>query len=251
VTAEPVQDDPPDLRLVLPAVAAWLVAWQGRLLPPPVLVVGAVFLVAVAVLLLVCRRPSVRVTVVAAVLLCAAAAAVSTAARVQTRTTGPLPELAARSAAVALEATVLDDPRLLPPRAGLAPLVVVRVRVDVLHAAGRDTALRVPVVVLSTDQSWLPLLPSQQVRVEGRLRAAEPGDDVAAVLLGRGPPRVDSAPSRVQRVAGRLREGLRAAVAPLPEDERGLLPGLVVGDVSRLPPDLAEDFRTVGLTHLR
>jgi competence protein ComEC len=54
----------------------------------------------------------------------------------------------------------------------------------------------------------------------------------------------------VQRVAGRLRDGLRTAADPLPADERGLLPGLVDGDTSRLPDALRDDFRTAGLTHL-
>ena len=168
----------------------------------------------------------------------------------QVRTTGPVPALAARAAAVAVVGEVTDDPRLAAARPGREPLAVVRLRVEVLEAGGERTRLRAPVLVLSTDLTWLPLLPTQQVRAEGRLRAPEPGDDVAAVLSGRGPPQVLSSPSRVQRVAGYLRAGLRDAVAPLPEDERGLLPGLVVGDTSRLPPDLREDFRTVGLTHL-
>ena len=55
----------------------------------------------------------------------------------------------------------------------------------------------------------------------------------------------------VQRVAGDLRGGLRdAARAVLAEDPAGLLPGLVVGDTSGVPPGLADDFRTAGLTHL-
>ncbi|MGB8651683.1 MAG: ComEC/Rec2 family competence protein, partial [Mycobacteriales bacterium] len=57
-------------------------------------------------------------------------------------------------------------------------------------------------------------------------------------------------PSALQRAAGRLRAGLRTAAAVLPADERGLLPGLVEGDTSRLDPRLADDFRTTGLTHL-
>ena len=44
----------------------------------------------------------------------------------------------------------------------------------------------------------------------------------------------------------RLRAGLREAVAPLPAAERGLLPGLVVGDTSRLDDDAAR-----GLPHRR
>jgi competence protein ComEC len=43
---------------------------------------------------------------------------------------------------------------------------------------------------------------------------------------------------------------LRAACGRLPPDERGLVPGLVVGDVSRMPPSLTDAFRTSGLTHL-
>ena len=129
-------------------------------------------------------------------------------------------------------------------------LVVVRLRVERLDTAGRSYRLRTPVVVLSSSTDWLPLLPSQRVRVEGRLRAAERGDDVAAVLSGRGDPVVPSGPSRVHRAAGHLREGLRRAVDPLPARERGLLPGLVVGDTSRLSEEVREDFRTVGLTHL-
>ena len=245
-----VDEEPPDLRLVLPAVLAWLVAWQARLLPVRVVLTAAAVLTVLAVVVLARHRGTTGAQVVGAALLCAAAAGVSTAARVETRTSGPLPGLAARGAAVAVDGVVASDPRLLPPQAGLAPLIVVRVRVDVLEVGGRSTALHVPVLVLSSDQTWLPLLPSQHVRVEGRLRAAEPGDDVAAVLSGRGPPQVRSPPSRVQRLAGRLRAGLRAAAAPLPDDERGLLPGLVVGDISRLPADLAADFTTVGLTHL-
>ena len=50
--------------------------------------------------------------------------------------------------------------------------------------------------------------------------------------------------------ASALRAGLRAACAGLPPDARGLLPSLVVGDTTGLPPDLEEDMRTTGLTHL-
>jgi competence protein ComEC len=151
-----------------------------------------------------------------------------------------------------VEAVLVDDPRraLTPARPGRPPLLVARVRVERVTAAGRTHRLRSPLVVLSGDAAWLGLLPSQRVMVEGRLRPAERGDDVAAVLSGRGPPVVLSRPSLVQRAAGSLRAGLRAAVAPLPAAEQGLLPGLVVGDVSRLDPEVREDFRVVGLTHL-
>ena len=239
-----------DARLVPAALATWVVAWQGRLLPSALLVAVALVLCVAAVGLLL-RRSSGRALVAAGVCGCAAASCLVTALHVGVVRGGPLPALAQREAAVRVEAVLTADPRrAVRASPGGRPLVVARVRVEQVTGAGRTHRLRTPVVVLSSDESWLRLLPSQRVRVEGRLRPAERGDDVAAVLSGRGPPGVLSAPSAVQRAAGHLREGLRQAVAPLPDREQGLLPGLVVGDVSRLDPQVREDFRTLGLTHL-
>ncbi len=239
-----------DLRLVPAALATWVVAWQGRLLPPRLLLGAGGLLVLVTLLLLLSRRGG-RFLLAATVCGCAAASALVTGLHTQGLGAGPVHALASREAAVRVEGVVARDPRRTAtggPRGG--DLVVVRVRVEAVTAGGRRHLLRSPVVVLSDDTTWLRLLPSQHVRVEGRLRAAERGDDVAAVLSARGPPVVLSPPSRVQRVAGHLRAGLRRAVRPLPEREQGLLPGLVVGDVSRLSPEVREDFRVVGLTHL-
>ncbi len=238
-----------DLRLVLPALAAWLVAWQGRLLPPRLLLTAAVVVMGLAAGLFLARRDH-RAVIAAAVLGCAAASGLVTGLHALARTTGPLTELAGASAAVTVEGVLTADPRRAVTSVAGRNLVVVRLRVEVLRAGGREHRLRAPVVVLSSQPEWLVLLPSQRVRAEGRLRSPERGDDVAAVLSGRGPPLVLSGPSRVQRAAGSLREGLRRAVAPLPDAEAGLLPGLVVGDVSRLDSGVREDFRVVGLTHL-
>ncbi len=238
----------PDLRLGLPAIAAWVVAWQARLLDPRIVGLLAAGLLVGAAWSLLSQR-----FLVAAVLVCAAASGAVTALHVHTRTSGPLPALAARQAAVTLEGVLLDDPREVPPRAdqlSFRTLVVARVRVERLTAAGESFALRQNVLVLTSETSLLGLLPSQRLHVEGRLQAAQRGDDVAALLSQRGPPVLLGHPSVVQRVAGTLRQGLRDAVAPLPSDQRGLLPGLVDGDTSQLDPQLKEDFRTTGLTHL-
>ena len=247
---EPRDAEPPDLRLLLPALAVWLVALAALYLPPgPVAVASAALVLSSLVAL---RRGG---ALVAGVLVCAAAAGLSASARVQARTTGPLHEAAGRSAAVTALAVVTDDPRVVVPRAGagvlaVRELIVARVRVEQLQVAGRTVRLRSPVLVLAQDPAWLALLPSQRISVEGRLAPAERGDDVAAVLTARGELHILGPPSLVQRVAGLLRAGLRQAVAPLPAAERGLLPGLVVGDTSKLDPELKEDFRTTGLTHL-
>jgi competence protein ComEC len=184
---------------------------------------------------------------------CAAAAGLATAARVHARTTGPIADGAARSAAVVVTGVLLDDPRVVPPRGdtlAFRELIAATVRAERLEVAGRRFAVREPVLVFSSDRHWLGLLPSQHVRVEGRLQSVTRSDDVAALLSARGPPAVVGEPSALQRLAGHLRQGLRDAVRPLPADERGLLPGLVDGDTSGLDPRLKADFRTTGLTHL-
>lgn len=240
--------DRPDLRLLAPALAVWLVALTARYLPAGPVAVAAGGLVLVGLLALRCGA-----TLVAGVLVCAAAAGLATSARVHGRTTGPLHDAASRGAAVTVLAVLTDDPRVVVPHAdagvlAVRELVVARIRVEQLQVAGRTVHLRSP--VLAQDRGWLALLPSQRVRVEGRLAPAGRGDDVAAVLSARGLVRLLGPPSLVQRAAGALRAGLRRAVAPLPPAERGLLPGLVVGDTSALDPDLTQDFRTTGLTHL-
>ncbi|WP_405768823.1 ComEC/Rec2 family competence protein [Streptomyces sp. NBC_00080] len=100
--------------------------------------------------------------------------------------------------------------------------------------------------------SWLGLLPSTRVRVTGRLVPALAGGDRFAAVLrvrGRAVPSVVREPSGAQRSAGRLRAGLRAATDGLPADARALLPGLVVGDTSRITPELDEAFKATDLAH--
>ncbi|CAM5249630.1 hypothetical protein SHIRM173S_01746 [Streptomyces hirsutus] len=96
------------------------------------------------------------------------------------------------------------------------------------------------------------MLPSTRLRVEARLVPATAGGDrFAAVLRVRGAdgPETVGEPSAPQRLAGRLRAGLRAATDGLSADARALLPGLVVGDTSRVTPELEEAFRETDLTH--
>ncbi|MCR8574415.1 ComEC/Rec2 family competence protein [Streptomyces sp. Isolate_219] len=105
----------------------------------------------------------------------------------------------------------------------------------------------------SVASAWRGLLPSTRIRVVAR--AVPPlasGDQVAAVLrvTAESPPVKVGAPDALQRLAGSLRAGLREASDGLRPDARALLPGLVVGDTSRVPPDLDDAFRATDLTHL-
>jgi competence protein ComEC len=89
------------------------------------------------------------------------------------------------------------------------------------------------------------------MRIAGSADLQEPeGTDITAVLIMRRPPVYIRGPSMVQRWAGQLRSGLRAASSGLPTSEAGLLPGLVVGDTSRIPAADTADFKAAGLSHL-
>ncbi|MFD4652015.1 ComEC/Rec2 family competence protein [Streptomyces sp. NPDC058441] len=206
---------------------------------------------------------------VAAVLLCVAASAASAALHGADLTRGPVPGLARQFARVTVELEVTADPRLTRPRVKgdrPAPSSVV-IAADVLRvgaqggsSGGAGTRVRTPVLVLvDVDRAaagrtpWLSLLPSTRLVVHGGLAPASAGGGRVAALLRVGrdeSPRVLGAPSTAQRLAGKLRGGLREATEGLPGDARALLPGLVVGDTSRVPPELHEAFEATDLVHL-
>ncbi|WP_181958058.1 ComEC/Rec2 family competence protein, partial [Nonomuraea mesophila] len=190
--------------------------------------------------------------VILATLVSAAAASGSVAFRVHAVTTGPVAEGAAANAFVTAQIVLTDDPRRRSGRRiPFAPdSYVTPATVTILRTAEARQAVNVPVTVFSSGAAWARLLPSQHLEVIGRLAMPTAGDLVAAVLLVRGPPRVLTPPSKLQTAAGALRSGLRSAADVLPPDQRGLLPGLVVGDVSRMDPQVTADFKEAGLSHL-
>ncbi|MEU9732737.1 ComEC/Rec2 family competence protein [Streptomyces sp. NPDC048002] len=254
--SHPRLDGPVDLRLVPPALAAWVTA---ALLPgaPAGWWAGVVVVALVLALVLLRTRPR---TAVAAVLLCVAGAALSAGLHGADLRRGPVPELARQYATVTAEVRLTSDPRLTRPRISgdrlAPPAVLVDAEVRRVEAGGRAAVVtRTPVLMVvraSAGSPWLGLLPSTRLRVTAR--AAPPmadGDRIAAVLRvrGEGAPEVVAPPSAAQRVAGRLRAGLREATDGLPADARALLPGLVVGDTSRITPDLDEAFKETDLAH--
>ncbi|MGW2458681.1 ComEC/Rec2 family competence protein [Streptomyces sp. NPDC001761] len=224
---------------------------------------------------------------IAAVLLCAAAAAASAGLHGADVRRGPVPDLARRFATVTAEVELSGDPRLSRPHvrgdhaAPVAVLAPAEVR-SVEEADGRRARTRTPVLLIVDPDvpaplesmaasrgsrpppdragqsvpagraAWLGLLPSTRLRVAGRLAPGlSGGDRIAAVLRvrGRPEPRIVAGPSGPQRLAGRLRAGLREATEDLPGDARALLPGLVVGDTSRITPELDHAFEETDLAH--
>ncbi|HEX4654743.1 MAG TPA: ComEC/Rec2 family competence protein [Mycobacteriales bacterium] len=163
---------------------------------------------------------------------------------------GPVASYARTSSAVQLQLTVVRDPVEVRASTGRG-LTVIDATV---HAVRRDDgewlADRAPVTMFAVAGHWLGLLPGQRVTVDARLRPARAGDLVAAVAFVSSDPQLAGRPPLLQRWAGRIRSALRTVCGGLGADERGLVPGLVLGDVAAMPPDLTTAFRMTGLTHL-
>jgi competence protein ComEC len=171
--------------------------------------------------------------------------ATSAAIHVAAIRSGPVANAARQGAHASLTIRLVRDPVQLTSNRGFRFILA---DATVTSYAGRPVSS--PVLVLTHGASWLGLLPGQRLSVTGSLRPPRNADPVAAVVLVAGPTRLIGRPPWWQRLAGHVRAGLRAACARLPADERGLVPGLVIGDVSSMPPELTASFRVAGLTHL-
>lgn len=243
-----------DLRLVGMALATWLAALAALHGRAPVAAVAAGAALAGAALLWrwVGRRAG-WLGLAVALLLGVACGSGATAARLAARDAAPLAGPAAAHAMVTAELTIRRDPRALHQRDAaqrprwLVPAWLHRFKADGATGAVR---VRVRVLVLTGDARWEALLPGQRVRATGRLAPPRGGDLTAAVLSATGPPELLGEPPWPQRAAGSLRAGLRTATAPLAPEPGGLLPGLAVGDVSRLDPGVSDDFVITGMSHL-
>lgn len=268
--AHPRQEAPPDLRLVPPALAAWAAAALslGAAGRTAAVGVGCCCLLALGLLVTAKRggrtarrRPGCRGVLLAAALalLCAAAGGAVAALHTAAVRAGPVAELAERRARALVEVTLTGDPRLARPRAdgGPRPVVVPAEVTRITAPDGRRTGVRSPVLVVAlsdTPRGWLALLPSTRLRLTARLAPPLPGQggELTAVLRpsGAGPPTVIGGPGTVQRLAGAVRADLRTASAGLPADARALLPALIVGDASGIPPDLQQAVEAADMTHM-
>ncbi|CAM3685314.1 ComEC/Rec2 family competence protein [Nocardioides zeicaulis] len=233
---------PPDLR----ALAVGLGAWCGALLAlvlPGMAAVASVLLVVALVGIGVRRRwwGPAWLGPLAALVAVAGVAALQQAVV----STSPVAALAQRGAVVEVRLDLTSDTRVVPGQYG--DLRVVQARVQRLEGRGSAWSLDVPVVVMAAED-W-PRLPLGTV-VDTSARLVASDDDVAALVRPLGDPRVVRPPSGWWDGAAAVRASVRSVVAGRDADARELVPALVVGDDGGLAPDLADDFRTTGLTHL-
>ena len=245
-----------DVRLALAAVAAWLalVVTAPRSVPTILVVAGLGAGVGVLGLVRSAHANSTAGRVASVLGLCGFGVAlvlVPFAGRVLVVRASPLMHLAATNTEVSADATVTGDPHALAAT-GVAgvPRVSVEVAASAVVADGRRWSTSGDVLVLAPAAQWRGILPGQRVQLDGTLTPSLDPGSLSVTMFARAPPTLVGEPPWWQRLAGRVRAGLRDASAGLPSEERGLLPGLVDGDTAGLDPVLVERFRLAGLTHL-
>jgi len=107
--------------------------------------------------------------------------------------------------------------------------------------------LRVPVRVIASTRSVDGLLPGQKIRVTAKVVASKE-KRVAALLIVSERVQIITPPSLWARSLAKIRLGLRSASGT--GDAGALIPGMVIGDVSKQSVDFKNDMRRSGLTHL-
>ncbi|WP_440712529.1 ComEC/Rec2 family competence protein [Gordonia sp. FQ] len=235
-----------DLRLAGPAAACWAVVAVALCVPLAVTfwLVGALAVLGLTIwITLRHSRTGVAVTV-AGICGLAAAAATVCALRIGIAESAPI------------------------HRDGGKPVVTLQVTGDPMIGAQQSFA-RLPVRVLTVNRVRTRPVDAQLLLRTGQLPETVPGQRLsvrvrakpppgraadrllAARLTALGEPEVIGRAPIWQRWAGAVRERLAATAArALPPRAAGLFPGLVLGDTGDLDPELRENFRAAGLTHL-
>ena len=107
--------------------------------------------------------------------------------------------------------------------------------------------LRIPVRVIASTRSVDGLLPGQTIRVSAKVLASKE-KRVAALFIVSHRVEVVTPPSLWAKSLAKIRLGLREATGT--GDAGALIPGMVIGDVSKQSVDFKNDMRRSGLTHL-
>ena len=249
---------PADLRLVPAALAMWAGSLVGLFTGRLAWWVLVGCLVGCAGLLVV-RRHGWRGWLVALVGLATAIVIAGLTAGEQAAE--PLREAATRGSWASVTVVIIGFPRSVdtgftaPDNGkGAAARDESRWRIDAVveraAVAGRTWTATTPVSIYGRGAEWSQVVPDETVAAAGKLGEQSFGLGQQIVLHARDPPKVIDNSPWWYRLAQRIREELVANASQLEGDAAGLLPGLVVGDTSRVSDRLDADAKITGVTHL-
>jgi competence protein ComEC len=167
-----------------------------------------------------------------------------------------LPAIAVGAATLVLAAVALAAPGRAPAEyledassaRSLDLEVVVGGRSDEGRFAGVIAGTSVPVLVFAEPGTAWPI--GSTLALRGDLEPTEPGEDVAFLLFPRGDLAVVHDPPPLLAWAHGIRSGFLEASSGLPDPGGGLLPGLAIGDTTRVPEPLDAAMKASSLSHL-
>lgn len=231
-----------DLRLVPAALTSWAITAAGILWSLGLLLT-CICGVAAGVAILASRRLAPGTRTVTTVACAAALTGVGFGIAVTLRDNAVRDHPMVQRVGESAEVTVLitESPRSV----GSGRLLL---RADLRLLDNHETRGRV--VVFASAADFAEVTAGQSVRLRARVGPPTRRDLTVAVLTATGSPTVGSA-TAVQRGAHAVRSRLAAVGRDvLPPAPAAVLPALVLGDTSTLPPMIVDEFRAAGLTHL-
>lgn len=248
---------PLDLRLAIPAVAAWagclIAVWWPAAMP---------WACAAAVAGLVgCAwavRRGRRTAALVAALACFLSATVLTSLRFSAAAADPL-VVAGRSGQWAVvDVTAAGDPSpvAVPWARGVdiaesSPLRWrIAARASAVTIGGMVSTSGAPVTVFGDGEAWGAVRDGMTVRLHGSVQPDTFGALPGVVIRARGDPEVLRQAALWSRWATHARDRLADSAQALDADRGGLLRGLVLGDTRGIDASLSADAKTTGLTHL-
>jgi len=239
-----------DVRLVAPALTAWVVTAAGIWWP-----VGRVSasccLVLVALGALACygvrtsdRTPRLPAVGAGLVAVGVVGAGFGLAIGLRADAVGRHPITAAFGTAAPV--TVTPTETALSLGAGNQGRLMFRATLQRL----RDDEVSGRVVVFARASDFGDLMVGQPVRFTARINRPGRRDLTVAVLTASGRPTMGTA-GAVQRAAHAVRRRFAAAARDaLPADQAAMLPALVLGDTAAVTGETSREFRAAGMTHL-
>lgn len=167
-----------------------------------------------------------------------------------------LPTIAVGAATLVLGAVALAAPARVPAEyldgaesaRSLDLGVIVGGRSDEGRFAGVIAGTSVPVLVFADPGASPPI--GSTVALRAHLEPTEPGDDVAFLVFPRGEIEVVGHPPPLLAWGHGIRSAFLEASSGLPDPGGGLLPGLAIGDTSRVPEPLDAAMKASSLSHL-
>ncbi|GAB3805244.1 ComEC/Rec2 family competence protein [Humibacter antri] len=253
-----------DLRLAIPAVAAWLGSAVAIALPNGWWLALGLWVLAVAAAAAgVALRMSATSShgdahgrasaIAAAVCVCAATAALvasAAAAAMPARHPDAASRLTNHTVAFRLEVASVaqESPSGGAARAPGASGIRFSATAVGMTAGTVSYAARMPVLVFAPAGTSVRI--GETVTVNGTMNVLPTSSETAALVYATARPRAQAPPPAMLAAADSVRSAFSEQARDLPGDGGALLPGLAIGDVHELPSSLSDDMKQASLTHL-